>query len=114
MTKETVSEELNETALELAALPPSQGEGPAADVVREIWDAATNAVCQTMQDRGVCNCRDGHCVAAKIEPAQQDIEYFAALASLAPRAAQGAPADEQSGETSHVAVSDAMVEAARN
>src|SRR5690242_6585373 len=37
-----------------------------------------------------------------------------ALASLAPRAAQGAPAAEHSGETSPVAVSYAMVEAARN
>jgi len=34
---------------------------------REIWDDATNAVCQAMQEQKMCNCPDGDCLAAKID-----------------------------------------------
>lgn len=34
---------------------------------REIWDDATNAVCQAMQEQKMCNCLDGDCLAAKID-----------------------------------------------
>ena len=34
---------------------------------REIWDDATNAVCQAMQEHHMCNCPDGDCLAAKID-----------------------------------------------
>lgn len=34
---------------------------------REIWDDATNAVCQAMQEQNMCNCPDGDCLAAKID-----------------------------------------------
>lgn len=32
----------------------------------EIWDDATNAVCQAMQEQKMCNCPDGDCLAAKV------------------------------------------------
>lgn len=50
----------------------------------DLWDAATNAVCQTMQERGMCNCPDGDCLAAKIEISATDLANFkrAALATV--------------------------------
>lgn len=38
----------------------------------EIWMDATNAVCQSMQERKMCNCPDGNCLAAKIMPEEKD------------------------------------------
>lgn len=32
----------------------------------EIWDDATNAVCQAMQEQNMCNCPNGKCLAATI------------------------------------------------
>ncbi|PWU76163.1 hypothetical protein DK867_02515 [Ochrobactrum sp. POC9] len=40
---------------------------------REIWDDATNAVCQAMQEQNMCNCPDGGCLAAKIEFAPEKV-----------------------------------------
>ena len=37
------------------------------DVIAEIWNDATNAVCQAMQETDMCNCPDGQCLAATIE-----------------------------------------------
>ncbi len=39
----------------------------ASERYREIWDDATNAVCQAMQEQKMCNCPDGDCLAAKID-----------------------------------------------
>lgn len=43
------------------------------EAVREVWDNATNAVCQEMQARAMCNCPDGDCLAAKVEPSPADL-----------------------------------------
>ena len=34
--------------------------------LRECWEDATNAVCQTLQDSYLCKCPDGGCIAAKV------------------------------------------------
>lgn len=45
-----------------------------------IWSDATNSVCQAMQAAKMCNCPDGDCLAAKIEPSEQDrIAYYYTL-----------------------------------
>lgn len=36
------------------------------EVAEEIWDSATNAVCQTLQEAKMCNCPDGRCFAAEV------------------------------------------------
>ncbi|MFU0504170.1 hypothetical protein [Pseudaminobacter sp. NGMCC 1.201702] len=57
----------------------------ALEAATDLWDAATNAVCQTMQDRNMCNCPDGDCLAAKVNPAPQDFAWFSQqLTVLAP------------------------------
>lgn len=45
------------------------------DKIRDIWYDATNAVCQEMQDRDMCRCPDGECLAAKIEPSEADLSF---------------------------------------
>lgn len=44
--------------------------------IDDIWDAATNSVCQTMQDRNMCKCPDGDCLAAKINPEPADYSRY--------------------------------------
>ena len=38
------------------------------DLIEEIWDCATNAVCQEMQDRRMCKCPPNGCVAQSVFP----------------------------------------------
>lgn len=41
--------------------------------VEAAWDDATNAVCQLMQDKRMCKCRAGGCLAATVVSSPQDI-----------------------------------------
>ncbi len=58
----------------------------------DIWDAATNSVCQHMQETDMCKCPDGDCLAEKIRPGPEDRAHFAAL-SQHPVAATVKPLD---------------------
>ena len=63
----------------------------APEILSDLWQAATNAVCQTMQERRMCKCPSGQCLAAEVEITHQDMEHgLAQLRSLA--ASQPAPA----------------------
>lgn len=42
----------------------------------DIWDDATNAVCQAMQESKICKCKDGECIAAKIEPSAETVLHW--------------------------------------
>jgi len=44
----------------------------------EVWDDASNSVCQTLQDRGMCKCPDGECVAVSVCPSPEDERRWAA------------------------------------
>jgi hypothetical protein len=65
--------------------PPKVGSGEldaaGRSVLQEIWDDATNSVCQTMQERKMCNCPDGDCLAAKVNPGPADFARLDALAA---------------------------------
>ena len=41
---------------------------------RELWDEAMNAVCQSLQDTGMCGCENGTCVAATVYPEPHNLE----------------------------------------
>jgi hypothetical protein len=62
---------------ESAYLAATARDGEAT--VDEIWDTATNAVCQTMQDSDMCKCTDGQCVAAVVRPEPQDLARLVSL-----------------------------------
>lgn len=47
--------------------------------VCDIWDDATNSVCQTMQDLNMCKCPDGGCIAAQVRPQNADLTYHTGL-----------------------------------
>lgn len=76
----------------VAAASPANEAGAVAVkalTLDEIWDDATNAVCQHMQDKGMCLCPDGDCVAAKVLPAPEDRAYFSSRALTASPASHG-------------------------
>jgi hypothetical protein len=60
----------------LSATPPVAQTGTVGMTLDEIWADATNSVCQTMQDKDMCNCPAGGCVASKVVPAPEDRAYF--------------------------------------
>ena len=45
------------------------------ELVNDLWDCATNAVCQEMQDRGMCKCPKDRCVAASVSPGEYENAY---------------------------------------
>jgi hypothetical protein len=55
----------------LVSPAPHVAEGPAPTLRvhsdEDVWYDATNAVCQVMQERNMCKCEDGKCVAASID-----------------------------------------------
>ncbi|MDP8249954.1 hypothetical protein [Pseudochrobactrum saccharolyticum] len=42
----------------------------------DIWDDATNAVCQAMQQSKMCKCPDGECLASTIEPSKETLAHW--------------------------------------
>lgn len=42
----------------------------------DIWEDATNAVCQAMQESKMCKCQDGECLASKIEPSEETKRHW--------------------------------------
>ena len=47
----------------------------APEILSDLWEAATNAVCQTMQERRMCKCPDGQCLASEVEISHEDMEH---------------------------------------
>ena len=54
--------------------------GTVERVLEEVWDSATNAVCQTLQDADMCKCPSGRCYAAEVR--LPETEAKVALRSL--------------------------------
>ncbi|GEM_PF-5418982 len=42
----------------------------------DIWEDATNAVCQIMQESKMCNCPDGECLASTVEPSKETMAQW--------------------------------------
>lgn len=42
----------------------------------DIWEDATNAVCQIMQESKMCKCPDGECLASTIEPSKETLAHW--------------------------------------
>jgi hypothetical protein len=45
---------------------PAESSGRFEPTLADVWDDATNAVCQAMQEASMCLCPDGACVAAGV------------------------------------------------
>lgn len=46
------------------------------ELIEEIWNDASNSICQIMQEQNMCNCPNGGCLAAKVGVSEKTLRFY--------------------------------------